>query len=158
VTPAGAARVPGRRSATWSTGSPSRRWCASTVLGAIAVFGSGSMLPPISGLAMPGTTGPIDRTTVALPPVYPAVPPGFLRLPDTRTAPVTSSTPLSSFSRSATPGVPSLSPVGAPGPVTQGLTPGRLVWIPARLEPVVGRDANGRVTSILEYTPGRFEH
>jgi hypothetical protein len=34
---------------------------------------------------------------------------------------------------------------------------GRPVWTPARLEPAVGIDGRGRVTSILEYTPGRFE-
>jgi hypothetical protein len=43
-------------------------------------------------------------------------------------------------------------------PVTRALTQDRPVWTPSRLEPVVGLDANGRVTSILEYTPGRFEH
>jgi hypothetical protein len=33
----------------------------------------------------------------------------------------------------------------------------RPVWKPARLEPAVGIDGRGRVRSILEYTPGRFE-
>jgi hypothetical protein len=104
---------------------------------------------------MPGTTGPVDRAVVAIPPVYPGTPPGFLRLPETQSAPV---------GPAATPGFP------GPGPVVPGVhrdprfpgpepVPGadRPVWSPARLEPAVGVDARGRVTSILEHTPGRFE-
>jgi hypothetical protein len=127
------------------------------VLGAIAVFGSGSTLPLIARPTMPGTTGQIDRTTVALLPGYPAVP-GFLRLPDTRVAPINPPAPASSIGRSAMPGVQGIPALAGPGPVTRGLTADRPVWTPARLEPVVGLNANGRVTSVLEYTPGRFEH
>jgi hypothetical protein len=143
-------------------GSPSvrQRWCAVTALGAFgafAVFGSGSTVPPIPSLPAPGTTGPIDRTTVAMPPVYPAPGPGFLRLPDTRVAPVPSPAAALPGGGLAGSQVQS-SPLPGQWPGVLQLTQDRPVWTPARLEPVVGLDANGRVTSILEYTPGRFEH
>jgi hypothetical protein len=84
----------------------------------------------------------VDRVRVALPPIYPAPAPGFLRLPETRSAPVA--------------GAGSPAPAGAlpRPPARPGDGP---AWTPARLEPVVGIDRHGRVTSILEYTPGRFE-
>lgn len=135
-----------------------RRWCASVALGAFAIFGSGSTLSPIQGSTMPGTTGPIDRTTLALPPIYPAPPPGFRRHPDTRLAPVVPPAPASSTNGSVVPGVQGLPGRPGPGPVTRGFTADRPVWTSARVEPAVGLDSNGRVISILEYTPGRFEH
>jgi len=101
-------------------------------------------------------TVPIDRTTVAMPPVYPAPGPGFLRLPDTRVMPVApppAPLPANGLAGSQTQG--SLQPGQWPG---VRLTQNRPVWTPGRLEPVVGLDVTGRVTSILEYTPGRFEH
>ncbi|HWC03222.1 MAG TPA: hypothetical protein VHF87_10650 [Methylomirabilota bacterium] len=91
---------------------------------------------------MPGTTGPIDRTTVAIPPAYPAPPPGFLRLPDTQSLPV---------------GATAAPSQGGPPPPAPGAPADRPVWRPGGLEPAVGIDAQGRVRSILEYTPGRFE-
>ena len=100
----------------------------------MAVLGSGAPAPTVLGPTMPGTTGPVDRTVVAIPPVYPASPPGFLRLPETRSAPVGPSVAAGFAGRDDRP-----------------------LWSPARLDAVVGVDARGHVTSILEYTPGRFE-
>ena len=114
-----------------------RQWCASAVLGAIVFLGSGT-----ASTTGPGTTAPVDRTVVAIPPVYPGSLPGFLRLPETQSLPAGST---------AVPGF------GGPGPIAPGIHGDRPVWSPARLEPVVGIDAQGRITSILEYTPGRFE-
>ena len=111
-----------------------RQWCASALLGAMAVLGSGIPAPAVPGPTMPGMTGPVDGTVVSIPPVYPGSPPGFLRLPETHSAPV--------------------GPTVAPGFAGRD---DRLLWSPARLDPVVGVDARGHVTSILEYTPGRFE-
>jgi hypothetical protein len=113
--------------------------------------GAGGLRPPAT--TMPGTTGPADRAVVAIPPVYPGTPPGFLRLPETQSTPV---------GTTVAPGFPGPGPVlpGAlPDPRFPGPVPGgdRPVWSPARLEPAVGIDARGHVTSILEYTPGRFE-
>ena len=135
-----------------------QRWCASVALGAFAVFGSGSTLPPTGGSTMPGTTGPIDRTTVALPPTYPAPPTSFLRLPSTRIAPVKPPAPARFSNGSVVPGGQGTLWLPGPGPATRAVTADRPVWTPARIEPVVGLDANGHVTSVLEYTPGRFEH
>ena len=119
-----------------------RRWCASAILGAIAALGAGTPSATVPSVTMPGATGPVDRAGVAIPPVYPASPPGFLMLPETRSLPVGPTT---------APGQ------GASGPVGPGVHGDRPAWSPARIEPVVGLDAHGRVTSILEYTPGRFE-
>jgi hypothetical protein len=107
---------------------------------------------------MPGATAPIDRTTVAMPPVYPAPPPGFMRLPDTRLAPIAPPAAAVGVSTFVVPGVQANVPLPGQGPLLRSLAADRPVWTPARLEPVVGLDAGGRVTSILEYTPGRFEH
>jgi hypothetical protein len=135
--PARIARRQGRRP---------RGWCAAAAaLGVIAGIGAGARSSTV-GPAMPGLTGPVDRTAVAIPPIYPAAPAGFLRLPDTQSLPV-----------GGTPG-PALA---GPGSVVRGAAPGlpddRPAWRPARLEPVVGVDARGHVTSVLEYSPGRFE-
>lgn len=131
------------------------RWCASAALGAIAVLGSGTVTPTAPGPLTPGTVGPVDRTVVAVPPVYPSPPSGFLRLPDTQSAPVQ---PIPA------PGPQPLGPrvqqdprLSGAGPGVATIEEGRPVWTPARLEPAVGIDGRGRVTSILEYTPGRFE-
>jgi hypothetical protein len=90
---------------------------------------------------MPSASGPVDRAGVALPPVYPAAPPGVLRLPETQSLPV---------GATAAPGQGGV-------PVVPGVARDRPAWTPAHLEPVVGIDAHGRVRSFLEYTPGRFE-
>jgi hypothetical protein len=93
-----------------------------------------------------GPLAPLDRAIVAVPPIYPAPSGGFLRLPETRSTPVRSGEVRSGED-------PNLRHAPAlPGP------PGdRPIWRPSRLEPAVGIDARGRVTSTLEYTPGRFE-
>ena len=113
------------------------RRCAAAVLGAIAFLTSGP-----TNTAAQSTIPPVDRAVVAIPPVYPVPPPGFLRLPETRSVPVGST---------AGPAQ------GGPGPVAPGVPGDRPAWSPARLEPVVGIDARGRITSVLEYTPGRFD-
>jgi hypothetical protein len=123
-------------------GSRSAPWSASILLGAIAVLGAVTPRATAPSLTVPGTTGPVDRVGVAIPPVYPGVPPGFLRLPETHSLPV---------GATAAPGR------GGVPPVVPGAVGDRPVWSPARLEPVVGIDAHGRVRSVLEYTPGRFE-
>ena len=101
----------------------------------------------VAGLATPlaaqGPGAPLDRTVVAIPPVYPTPAAGFLRLPETRSAPIPAARAL-------------------PAPVAGGvvLAPregDRPAWQPARLEAVPAIDARGRITSILEYTPGRFD-
>ncbi|MGH7357275.1 MAG: hypothetical protein ACREJR_00500, partial [Candidatus Rokuibacteriota bacterium] len=92
-----------------------------------------------------GPGAPIDRAVVAMPPVYPAPAPGLLRLPETRSAPMMPARRL---------------PEAVPGSLTSVLPTvptDRPVWHPARLEPVPAIDARGRVTTILEYTPGRFD-
>lgn len=91
-----------------------------------ALLGAALATMPAVPAAAAGADGAPDRHAVPLPPVYPAPPAGFLRLPDTRTEPVR---------------VPPTDPTA---------------WTPSRLEPVVGIDARGRIRSILEYTPGRF--
>jgi hypothetical protein len=101
---------------------------------------------------------PADRGVVAIPPVYPATPAGFLRLPDTRSAPV----PGPAAPVIAVPGTVAvvLTPLGASpatAPSVVPVPPGRPVWTPSRLEPVTGLDGQGRITAILEHTPGRFE-
>jgi hypothetical protein len=101
----------------------------------------------------PGTTGgvgaPVDRRVVALPPVYPATPAGFLRVPDTRSAPV----PLP-----VAPGRPPAVTAEGVGDAARApaVPVAPRVWVPSRLEPVTGIDGHGRVASVLEYTPGRF--
>jgi hypothetical protein len=103
----------------------------------------------VASLASPAAAqspvGPVDRAGVAIRPIYPAPAPGFLRLPETRSLP-------SSPARLAHDPAQG---VVAPASPTAGAD--RPVWQPARLEPVAGVDAQGRITSILEYTPGRFE-
>jgi hypothetical protein len=103
----------------------------------------------VASLASPsaaqGPGAPIDRAVVAIPPVYPAPAPGLLRLPETRSAPIGPARALSDL----VPGGVAAVPPGAPAD--------RPIWTSARLEPVVGLDARGRITSILEYTPGRFD-
>jgi hypothetical protein len=136
--------APARVEPRW--GRRSRGWCAAAAaLGVIAGIGSGAPFSAV-GPALPGFTGPVDRTVVASPPIYPAAPAGFRRLPDGPSSPV-----------GVTP-APALVGLGSVG---RGAGPGlpgdRPVWRPARLEPVVGVDARGHVTSILEYSPGRFE-
>jgi hypothetical protein len=107
------------------------------VLGAIALLMSGP-----ANTAAQSAISPVDRAVVVLSPVYPVPPPGFLRLPDTQPAPAGSVA----------------GPVlGGPRPVAPGVPGDRPVWTSARIEPVVGIDARGRITSILEYTPGRFD-
>jgi hypothetical protein len=103
-----------------------RRCAAVAVLGGIAVLAPGTLTARVGSTTVPGPLRPVDGTIVTLAPVYPPASAGFLRLPDTRSAPV------------------------------RHEAPGR-VWSPAQLEPVVGLSAEGRITSILEYTPGRFE-
>jgi len=162
MTRAGASLIRSWARAAWSASARQpRRWCTATavgVLGAFAVFGSGSTVPRIATPLMPGATAPVDRTTVAMPPVYPAPPPGFLRLPDTRLAPIAPPAAAVSVNGVVVPGVQANTLLPGQGPVLRPFAADRPVWTPARLEPVVGLDANGRVTSILEYTPGRFEH
>jgi hypothetical protein len=103
----------------------------------------------VAGVASPaaaqGPGAPIDRTVVAIPPVYPASAPGLLRLPETRSAPIAPARRL-----------PEAVP-GAPTSVVPTAPTERPVWHPARLEAVPAIDARGRVTTILEYTPGRFD-
>lgn len=70
-----------------------------------------------------------DRRYLALPPAYPAPPAGFFPLPAA--------------------GVPSV-------PRDPATPADRPTWTPARTEVVIGLDARGRITSVLEHTPGRF--
>jgi len=113
------------------------RRCAAAVLGAIAFLMSGP-----ANTAAQSAAPPVDRAVVAIPPVYPVPSPGFLQLPETRSAPV---------------GSTAGAVLGGPRPVAPGVPGDRPAWSPARLEPVVGIDARGRITSVLEYTPGRFD-
>jgi hypothetical protein len=85
------------------------------------------------------------RAIVAAPPIYPALAPGFLRLPETRSAPVGSTRAL----HAPIPGGPAAAPPQPSGD--------RAGWQPARLEAVPAIDAHGRVIAILEHTPGRFD-
>jgi hypothetical protein len=112
------------------------RHCATAVLGAIALL----MSAPASAAAQSPISS-VDRAVVAIPPVYLVPSPGFLRLPETRSVPVGSTAS------------PVLGASGRIGPEDPG---GQPAWTPARLEPVVGIDARGHITSILEHTPGRF--
>lgn len=134
------------------------QWCTSVALGAITILGSGALTPMAPSPTMPGTTGPVDRAVVAMPPIYPSTSSGVLKLPDTQSTPV---------GPTVAPGFPVPGPVvpgvhrdprfpGA-GPVAPGIDDHRPVWRPARLEPVVGVDRHGHITAVLEYTPGRFE-
>lgn len=77
----------------------------------------------------------VDRRYVIIPPAYPAPPPGFLPLPS-------SGSPLV---------------LREPGIRDSGAPPDRPIWTPARTEVVVGIDSKGRITNVLEYTPGRFD-
>lgn len=108
----------------------------------------------LSGLASvaaaQGPLAPIDRAPVAMPPIYAAPPASFLRLPETRSTPVAAVL-------DRVPSLPGPSPVTEPVAGLSVVTADRPTWSPARLEPVVGIDARGRVTSVLEYTPGRFD-
>ena len=134
-----AAAAPLRHSRRVAPPAATRRaqCCAAALLGAIAFLMSGP-----ANTAAQSTTLPVDRAVVAIPPVYPVPSPGFLRLPETRSVPAGSMA----------------GPVlGGPSPVAPGVPGDRPVWSPARLEPVVGIDARGRITSVLEYTPGRFD-
>lgn len=107
---------------------------------------------------MPGTTGPVDRTIVAMPPIYPGPSPGFLRLPETQSAPVGPTVaPGFADPGAVVPGVRRDPRLPGPEPGATGIDGDRPLWRPGRLEPAVGIDERGRVTSILEYTPGRFE-
>jgi hypothetical protein len=124
------------------SGAGPRPWCGSVLLGAIAVLGPATPRATVPSVTVPGTTGPADRVGVAIPPVYPAAPADFLRLPETLSLPV---------GATAAPGQGGVPPA-MPGPAGD-----RPAWSPARLEPVVGIDAHGRVRSVLEYTPGRFK-
>jgi hypothetical protein len=101
----------------------------------------------VPGLAGQRVRAPLDRSHVAIPPAYPPVPRGFLRLPDTRSAPVTAARPL-------VPARPERVTVDGilPRPV-DAPPPARPAWQASRLEPVVGIDERGRIGSILEYTP-----
>lgn len=107
--------------------------------GALAVIG-------LAGPAVAqGRINPVDRAIIVMPPVYPAAGRGLVRLPETRALPLP---PV------RIPADPVLGGAGS-GP---GAAPGdRPVWQPARLDAVAGVDARGWLTSILEYTPGRFE-
>jgi hypothetical protein len=93
-----------------------------------------------ANMAVPSPISPVDRAVVAIPPVYLVPPPGFPRLPETRSVPV-GSTASQVLGGAVAPGVPGDRPA----------------WSPARLDPVVGIDARGGITSVLEYTPGRFD-
>jgi hypothetical protein len=128
------------------------------VLGAISVFGLGAQTPTVPSPTIPGTTGPVDRAAVAMPPIYPSASLGFLRLQETQSAPV-GSTVAPSFPGPGpvVPGVHRDPRSPGPGQAAAGIDGNRPVWRPARLEPVVGIDRRGHITSILEYTPGRFE-
>jgi hypothetical protein len=134
------------------------QWWTSAALGAIAALGPGALTPTVPSPTMPGTTGPVDRAGVAMPPIYPGIPAGFLRLPETQSAPVAPMV-LPGFSGpgQVVPGVGGDPRFPGPGPVAPRVDGDRPVWRPARLEPAVGVDARGHVTSIIEYTPGRFE-
>jgi hypothetical protein len=133
------------------------QWCTSAALGAITILGSGALTPTVPSPTIPGTTGPVDRAVVAMPPIYPGSSSGLLRLPETQSARVgPTAAPGFPGPGPVVPGVPRDSRVPGPGPVAAGIGD-RPVWRPARLEPVVGVDGRGHITSILEYTPGRFE-
>ena len=146
----------GRSTAAVRRGHRRGEWCTSAALGAIAVLGTGALTPTGPSPTIPATTGPADRAAVAMPPTYPGVPSGFLRLPETQSAPI-GPTVAPSFPGPGpvVPGVPREPRFPGPGPVAPGMD--RPFWRPARLEPAVGIDPRGHVTSILEYTPGRFE-
>lgn len=134
------------------------QWCTSAALGAITVLGSGALTPTGPSPTIPGTTGPIDRAVVAMPPIYPSSSSGLLRLPETQSAPVVQRvSPGFPGPGRVVPGVHRDLRFPGPGPVASGIDGDRPVWGPARLEPVVGVDGRGHITSILEYTPGRFE-
>jgi hypothetical protein len=133
------------------------QWWTSAALGAITVLGSGALTPTVPSPTIPGTTGPVDRAAVAMLPIYPSSSSGLLRLPETQSAPVgPMAAPGFPGPGPVVPGVPRDPRVPGPGPVAAGIGD-RPVWRPARLEPVVGVDGRGHITSILEYTPGRFE-
>jgi hypothetical protein len=108
----------------------------------------------LTGLASPAPAqspgAPIDRAIVAIPPVYPVPAVGFLRLPETRSAPVRPVRPL----HAPVPGGPA---VVHPEVTGDRVTAERPRWQPARVEPFPVIDARGHITAILEYTPGRFE-
>lgn len=134
------------------------QWCTSVALGAITVLGSGTLTPTVPSPTIQGTTGPVDRAVVAMPPIYPSSSSGFLRLPETQSAPVGPTVAPGFPGRGrVVPGVHRDPRFRGSGPAASGIDGDRQVWRPARLEPVVGVDGRGHITSILEYTPGRFE-
>lgn len=134
------------------------QWCASAGLGAIAILGSGALTPTAPSPTITGTTGPVDRAVVAMPPIYPSSSSGLLRLPETQSTPVGPTVaPGFPVPRPVVPGVRRDPRFPGAGPVASGIGDHRTVWRPARLEPVVGVDRHGHITAVLEHTPGRFE-
>ena len=131
--------------------APSRaqRRCLSAATAAHKRAGATVLALVVASLASPAAAqspvGPIDRAVVVMRPVFPAPTSGFLRLPETRSLP---------SSPARMPHDPAQGVIVPASPAAGGDRP---VWQPARLEPVAGVDAQGRITSILEYTPGRFE-
>lgn len=101
----------------------------------------GALLGLPTAVAASGPLLPLDRAIVSMPPIYPAPSGGFLRLPETRSTPIG----------------PVEDPVLRGAPARSGPAGGRPTRTHSRLEPAVGIDARGRVITILEYTPGRFD-
>jgi hypothetical protein len=148
----------GRRPAAAGDGRLPGRWFASAVLGGIAILGSGALTPIAPSPPMPGTRGPADRIIVAVPPVYPGASSGLLILPETQSTPAGPAVAPGAFGPVPVgPGARRDPRLPGQGPAAAGIDVDRPVWRPARLEPAVGIDALGHLTSILEYTPGRFE-